>query len=84
MRRNDRDFVIENGVLVKYSGTEGDVIIPDGITEIGTAAFEDCATLESITIPEGVTKIGTAAFEYCAALGRIVIPDSVTEIGVFA
>lgn len=29
------DFVIENGVLVKYSGTGGDVIIPDSVSEIG-------------------------------------------------
>ena len=29
------DFVIENGVLKKYTGTDTDVVIPDGITKIG-------------------------------------------------
>ncbi len=33
------DFVIENGVLKKYTGTSADVIIPDGVTEIGDSAF---------------------------------------------
>ena len=28
---NENDFVIENCVLVKYNGNDGDVIIPEGI-----------------------------------------------------
>ena len=31
---NLNDFVIENGVLVKYIGEGGDVVIPDEITHI--------------------------------------------------
>ena len=33
------DFEIKNGVLEKYYGTEADVVIPDGVTEIGNGAF---------------------------------------------
>ena len=29
------DFQIENGVLVKYTGNGGDVVIPEGVTSIG-------------------------------------------------
>ena len=32
---NINDFVIENGVLKKYQGQGGDVVIPEGVTSIG-------------------------------------------------
>lgn len=31
---NASDFVINNGILTKYVGTGGDVMIPEGVTEI--------------------------------------------------
>ena len=37
---NANDFVIEQGVLTKYTGPGGDVVIPDGVTEIGYQAFK--------------------------------------------
>ena len=78
------DFVIENGVLKKYTGEGGDVVIPEGVTAIGNLAFSYCKNLQSIVIPEGVTKIGREAFEDCTNLQSIVIPESVNEIGDFA
>ena len=35
----DSDFVIEDGVLKDYKGTEQHVVIPDGVTEIDNYAF---------------------------------------------
>ncbi len=78
---NMQDFVIENGVLEKYKGPGGDVTIPEGVTEIGSSAFKDCANLTSVTIPEGVTEIGSSAFEGCANLTSVTIPEGVTKIG---
>lgn len=40
---NVKDFVIENGVLKKYLGNGGDVVIPDGVYEIGRSAFYECS-----------------------------------------
>ena len=75
------DFEIEDGVLVKYLGKGGDVVIPDGVTEIGDEAFMDCANLLFVRIPDGVTHIGGSAFERCEKLGRVRIPDSLKSIG---
>jgi hypothetical protein len=39
---DDSDFKIENGVLKKYSGAGGVVVIPDSVTSIGEGAFNNC------------------------------------------
>lgn len=44
------DFVIEKGVLKKYQGSGGAVVIPDSVTSIGENAFAWCRNLTSVTI----------------------------------
>ena len=58
-----------------------DLVIPDGVTSIGSGAFQGCCALESVTIPNGVTSIGGTAFEDCTSLTSVTIPNSVTSIG---
>ncbi len=60
------------------------VVIEDGVTSIGDAAFYGCSSLTSITIPSIVTSIGNSAFDGCSSLTSITIPGSVTSIGDFA
>ena len=81
----------EGIVTIVYDGTNSDeiknipgkvnVIVKEGVTEIGASAFEDCSGLASITLPDSVTKIGGDAFRCCGGLASITLPDSVTEIG---
>ena len=75
------DFEIENGVLKKYNGKARTVGIPDGVTEIGEAAFYCCNFLKSVTVSHSVAKIDDEAFAGCDSLATINIPVSVTEIG---
>jgi hypothetical protein len=58
-----------------------DVIIPNGVTSIGTSAFQNCTGLTSIEIPSGVTSIGNNAFQNCTGLTSIELPSGVTSIG---
>ena len=75
------EFEIENGVLKKYHGDGGDVVIPDGVTSIARSVFSGWKAIDSVVIPEGVTSIGNHAFNECKNMKSITIPDSVTEIG---
>lgn len=59
---------------------EGDLVIPDGVTSIGSNIFRNCTGLTSVTIPNGVTNIGSYAFSNCSGLMSITIPSSVTSI----
>jgi hypothetical protein len=68
-------YTTNNGTLTitGYTGTGGDVTIPDTtngllVTSIGDSAFSYCTSLASITIPKGVTSIGLQAFVYCTNL----------------
>ncbi|MBQ1768391.1 MAG: leucine-rich repeat domain-containing protein, partial [Oscillospiraceae bacterium] len=78
---NASDFVIENGVLTKYVGPGGDVVIPDGVTSIGGYAFSFCEKLKSIMIPESVTSIGDRAFSGCRNLESVTILGRITNLG---
>ena len=75
------NFKIKDGILVKYTGKETAVTIPDSVTSIGDSAFWDCTSLTSIAIPDSVTSIGSDAFNGCSSLTSISISDGVTSIG---
>jgi len=77
------DFTVESGVLTGYTGTGGDVVIPEnlGITSIGSNAFSSCVTLTSITIPSSVTSLGANAFSNCSALREVGFSEGLTRIG---
>ena len=77
----ERGFKTENGRLIKYTGDDRDVTIPEGVTEIGKGAFFGKSRIESLVIPEGVTRIENHAFEECRGLRQVSFPHSVKYIG---
>lgn len=81
---NASDFVVENGVLAKYSGAGGEVVIPNDVTSIKMCAFKDCQSITSVTIPSNVRKIDESAFQGCSCLEAVVVSEGVEEIRVNA
>lgn len=61
-----------------------DVKLPQGVTGLGTGAFQNCLFLPSITLPEGLTSIGESAFRDCSALTSVTLPASLTDFGAGA
>lgn len=57
-----------------------EVVIEDGVTEIGNQTFQGCTGLTNVTIPDSVQKIGAWAFYLCEGLKSVDIPANV-EIG---
>lgn len=88
---NLQNFEIVNGVLKKYYGTNNaglqaniscvneNVIIPNGVKEIGSYAFEGCEAMTSITIPDSVKVINEGAFRR-TKLKKVNIPRGVEYI----
>ena len=82
------DFVIENGVLKEYTGSGGDVVIPEGVTEIGAGVFISYranrlvanTNVKTVTVPLGVEIIGYGAFKECRELTEIQLPHSIKKI----
>ena len=53
----DSHFEIKDDALLQYVGNDRDIIIPDGVKEIGTNAFKGCEKFNSIKISKTVEKI---------------------------
>lgn len=78
------EITVPDGVTdVTFIDMDGltSVTLPNGMTEIGTCAFEKCTNLTRVIVPTSVTKIGYRAFAYCSGLTSIPISSGVTEIG---
>ena len=57
------------------------VVISEGITSVGNAAFSGCTNLSSVSLPAGLTHLGESAFGGCSRLQSIDLPDTLTWIG---
>ena len=75
------EFVIENGILKKYSGFGQHVRVPEGTEIIGPGAFRDCGRIKTVSLPGSVKKIGEMAFYNCRRLTDIRLSENLEEIG---
>ena len=70
--------------IVEYCAVEGfvgtcpdELVIPEGVTEVGEDAFSDAATLVKVTFPSTLEYIEEYAFYGCSALEEVAgIPDA--------
>lgn len=60
------------------------VKIEEGVTAIGSKAFDGCSNLSDIEIPDTVTSIGESAFEDCKGLLSLSLPTKLQSISGWA
>lgn len=77
-------YQIENGVLIRYTGREEVLQVPEGIHTVGEGAFKGCVSLKKVVLPRGLNCIMGDAFKGCRKLEEIVIPEGVSYIGRYA
>lgn len=78
--RVENGLLIESEYVVLCTNIE-EVVIPEGVTEIGEYAFSGCYNLRRVTFPSTLTTIGQYAFCDCIGLKELTIPRKVSEIG---
>jgi hypothetical protein len=79
-----KGYIVSKGTLRPNSAT--DLVIPATynnlpVTQIPSAAFNDCVMLRNLTIPASVTEIGIAAFAGCASLNSVTFGGANTRFG---
>ena len=71
-------FLIENGVLLDYDGTDAELVIPDGIREIGEKAFAAFRSLRKRTDTDGTVRTGVIPLHWTnTSLRSAVLPEGV-------
>lgn len=81
-----REFTIRDGLataggtLLYATTPRPEIVVPEGVSEIGKGAFEQCRFLTRIVLPKSARKIGAGAFAGCTYLTEISIPDTIEEI----
>lgn len=73
-RKNKQMLIVDNTV-VDGRCCAGEVVVPEGILQIGAGAFFNCKGLTRIIIPESVEVIDYSAFEGCAHLDEVKFPS---------
>mgnify|MGYP006374421581 CR=1 len=67
------------GHFAFYGNRIKSITLPNGLKEIGTAAFYFCANLSKIILPDSVECLGEGSFELCD-LGTVKLSNRLKEI----
>ena len=69
---NRRFLISEERSLIKYTGSDSAVVIPDGVTKISPRLFNQNKNIVSVIVPEGVKEIGFRTFAFCENLKEVI------------
>lgn len=76
-------LIVGEGVLLRYNGSAGNVVVPDSVRLVADA-FCGNEAIRSVTIGGKANAIGDYAFSGCTGLNRVTVSGSVTSLGRYA
>ena len=77
----EEKFTIDsNGTLTRYWGHDEVVTVPDGVTKIGTKAFNKNNTMKKLILPESCTAFSRSSLTDCTALTYMDIGSRKLEL----
>jgi hypothetical protein len=70
------------GITSLSNITNGNLVIPEGVTSIGSQAFRGCSAIRTVTLPSTLTSLGTYVFAECKNLTTVTFASgySLTNI----
>lgn len=74
-------FIATGAPWAEYRNQVKLVIVGQGVTSIGSSAFQDCENLETVRLPNTLTALGEAAFLRCGKLTNVSLPISLKSVG---
>jgi hypothetical protein len=77
---NSVEFIIKNGILKKYNGIGGSIIIPEGVIEIAKNVFYKRSDITSVQFPSSLVAIRYRAFCLCKKLTSLKFPPNLKII----
>ena len=80
---NVNDFVIEDGVLKKYIGSDPVVVLPNLVVSIDSNSFSESSAV-SVALPKSVQHIEGCGFAGSKALECIILSEFLETIGIAA
>ena len=66
------EFVVQAGNLIEYNGTNAEVVIPDGVTNIDAGVFSNRPEITKITLPASLKTIEGNNFAESTSLTHLV------------
>lgn len=75
------DFAATGAPWAEYRDQIKLVIVGQGVTSIGSSAFQDCKNLKTVSLPGSLTALGEAAFLRCGELTNVKLPASLKSVG---
>ena len=72
--KSTNNNLINEQVISKYTGTEKNIIIPEGVKWISDGAFKDNKDIVAVWFPNTLTYLGEEAFSGCTSLEEIHLP----------
>ncbi len=78
------EITVKNNTLVSVNRDATEIVVPEGVEDIGINAAQNCRLLTRVSLPSSLKHIGQSAFNGCSSLREINFPEGLEKIDRYA